>query len=85
MGRAEAEAQPVEPFAVQFKRARQRLAMTQEQIAHALEVTLKTVQAWEAGRSEPRLSPLRRVCELFGWPPPYPDRDSRVLLTGAAA
>lgn len=35
--------------AADFRTARERLGMTQQEIANALEVTLRAVQFWEAG------------------------------------
>lgn len=57
-------------FREMLRDARKTKGMTQEGVARALDVTLKTVQSWESGRSEPRYSQLIRVCDLFDWTRP---------------
>jgi len=43
---------------MEIKQLRERLGLTQEQLAHQLGVTVKTVNRWERGRSKP--SPMAR-------------------------
>jgi DNA-binding XRE family transcriptional regulator len=44
-------------------------SMSQETAARRLGVSLKTVNRWLRGHSEPRMRELRRVREVFGDPP----------------
>jgi hypothetical protein len=44
--------------------------MSQEAAARAVGVSLKTVNRWVNGRTEPRMRELRRVQEAFGVAPP---------------
>jgi DNA-binding XRE family transcriptional regulator len=46
-----------------------REGMSQESAARRLGVSLKTVNRWLRGHSEPRMRELRRVREVFGDPP----------------
>lgn len=41
---------------MEVKQLREKLGLTQEQLAHRLGVTVKTVNRWEMGRAKP--SPL---------------------------
>ena len=45
--------------------------MTQREWAESLNVTVDTVLNWEKGKSEPRLSELRKMSELSGIPMDY--------------
>jgi len=44
--------------------------MSQEAMARMLGVSLKTVNRWVNGRTEPRMRELRRIQEAFGVAPP---------------
>lgn len=44
--------------------------MSQEAMARLLGVSLKTVNRWVNGRTEPRMRELRRIQEAFGVAPP---------------
>jgi DNA-binding transcriptional regulator YiaG len=44
--------------------------MSQEAMARVLGVSLKTVNRWVNGRTEPRMRELRRIQEAFGVAPP---------------
>ena len=44
--------------------------MSQEAMARVLGVSLKTVNRWVNGRTEPRMRELRRIQEAFGMSPP---------------
>lgn len=46
-----------------------REGLTQEQAARQLGVSVKTVNRWVGGETEPRLRDLRRITELFGGTP----------------
>jgi len=46
-----------------------REGLTHEQAARQLGVSVKTVNRWVGGETEPRLRDLRRITELFGDPP----------------
>jgi len=39
--------------------------MTQEDLAERLGTNQQTVQRWEVGRSNPRLTYLKKLCELL--------------------
>ena len=41
------------PVGIKIRRARERKRWTQQQLADALEVNVKTVNNWETGRTEP--------------------------------
>ena len=45
---------------------REAAGLTQLELAVRVGVTPSTVYNWESGRSEPRVSQLRRVAEAFG-------------------
>jgi DNA-binding XRE family transcriptional regulator len=49
--------------------ALRREGLSQEAAARRLGVSLKTVNRWIRGHSEPRMRELRRVQEVFGQPP----------------
>ena len=44
--------------------------LSQEATARMLDVSLKTVNRWVNGRTEPRMRELRRIQENFGAAPP---------------
>lgn len=50
-----------------LKQRREALNVTQRQIALALDVTVTTVQNWEAGRHIPKLYPIQMkvLCDLL--------------------
>ena len=43
---------------MEIKQLREKLGLTQEQLAHKLGVTVKTVNRWERGKAKP--SPMAR-------------------------
>ena len=47
-----------------LKKYRERKNLSQEQLAHILEVTWLTVQRWEVGRSKPHTSNLEKFLAL---------------------
>lgn len=49
-----------------FKERRLRLALSQEEIARELQVTIETVSNWECGRSSPTISQRRKLANLLG-------------------
>jgi transcriptional regulator with XRE-family HTH domain len=52
-----------------IKEARvQHLAMTQRELATALQIESVNVSRWERGVAEPRLPHLRRIAEMSGLP-----------------
>lgn len=72
---------PTASFAEAFRAARDAEGITQEDMAHALGVSHRTIQHWEAGTKVPRLGVLYgRICPHFGWswrlPFQVPDEDS---------
>jgi DNA-binding XRE family transcriptional regulator len=50
-----------------LKQRRESLNLTQRQLAHELDVTITTVQNWEAGRHIPKLYPaqMKILCDLL--------------------
>ena len=58
-------------FDISLKAARTNADMTQRQWADAIGVTVDTVLNWEAGKSEPKVSQLRKMSELSGIPMDY--------------
>jgi transcriptional regulator with XRE-family HTH domain len=75
------------------KRLRQRLGLTQEQLAHEVGVTFSTVNQWENGRRRPQPFLLRRLLEMEAGLDPFPGRPvaatywatQRVASTGEKA
>lgn len=53
---------------ISLKAARVNANLTQRELAEALNVTVDTVLNWENGKSEPKLSQLKRISELSGIP-----------------
>lgn len=49
-----------------MKEMRERLGLTQAQIADRLEVDKSTVSKWESGDSTPLRKYRRKLCELLG-------------------
>ncbi len=52
-------------LAENIRSCRKRLGLTQEQLAERLGITLGTVSKWERGNSEPELSYIMDLAELF--------------------
>ena len=48
-----------------LSRLRRLRFMTQEDLAERLGTNQQTVQRWEVGRSNPRLTYLKKLCELL--------------------
>ena len=50
-----------------FVKLRERVGLTQRQVAAALDVSVTTVSSWERGRKEPRLSftQTKKLMELY--------------------
>ena len=46
------------------KQLRGRLGLTQEQLAHKLGVTVKTVNRWEMGRAKPSPLAVKQLSQL---------------------
>lgn len=53
-------------FAERLKSLRKEKALSQLQLANALEVTQRKVSYWETGQLEPDLSALWKIGEYFG-------------------
>lgn len=66
----------IEPRAVLS--LREKLSITQQELAARIGCSLSAVQFWEAGRSSPRGYRLRRLLELC------PDEETRALFTAPA-
>ena len=56
---------------INLKACRVNAKMTQADFAKAVEVSPATVYNWEAGKSEPSLSELRKISEVSGIPMDY--------------
>jgi transcriptional regulator with XRE-family HTH domain len=75
-----------------FKERRIRCALSQEDIARELHVTIDTVSKWECGRSSPTITQRRKLAilldltldELFALFPPKPRRQRLRSRLGAA-
>jgi len=53
-------------FASKFKQIREKLGLSQKEIADILGVSQKSVSYWEQGRNEPQASIVRTFCNKFG-------------------
>lgn len=58
--------EPPETFADWMSDVLRKAGLTHEQAARQLGVSVKTVNRWVGGETEPRLRDLRRIRELFG-------------------
>ena len=58
--------EPPETFADWMSDVLRKAGLTQEQAARQLGVSVKTVNRWVGGETEPRLRDLRLIRELFG-------------------
>lgn len=61
---------------------RRRRFMTQTDLAQKLGVSMKTVQSWEGGRSQPRLRHIPKLAEVLDVPT---DQLVEILEEGKAA
>ena len=52
-------------FCQNLKSARTEAGMTQKQVAAKLNVVESCYANWEQGRTEPNITMLRKLCELF--------------------
>lgn len=66
-----------ELFCKNLKEARGACGMTQKQVAQKLDVVESCYANWEQGRTEPNISMLRRLSEIF-------DADIDELINGRA-
>lgn len=53
---------------MQLKQLREHLPMTQTELAEEVGVSVQAVRAWEAGKSIPRPSHLRRLAQILEMP-----------------
>ena len=53
----------------QLAALRRRRFMTQTDLANKVGVSMKTVQSWEGGRSQPRLRHIPLLADALGVPP----------------
>lgn len=51
---------------ITLKAARANKRWTQQDLAKAVEVTKKTVGAWENGKSMPKVDKIERICSVLG-------------------
>lgn len=51
-----------------IRSCRQRMGLTQEELAEDLGVSARTVQAWEAGTRNPGLQSQRKLARVFDRP-----------------
>lgn len=54
-----------ETLGERIRRLRKRIGLTQAEVAGRCGVSRRTVNAWEAGRSRPRLCNLRALCDTL--------------------
>ena len=66
---ADRPAEPPVTFADWMSEVLRREGLTQEQAARQLGVSVKTVNRWVGGETEPRLRDLRRIRDIFGGTP----------------
>ena len=52
-------------FCKNLKETRKLCCLTQKQVATALNVVDRCYANWEQGRTEPSISMLRKLCEIF--------------------
>lgn len=52
---------------ISLKAARVHKGLTQEDVAAALNVTKKTVGAWESGKSMPKVDKIEALCSFLGF------------------
>jgi DNA-binding XRE family transcriptional regulator len=77
VGRAGAKGSRQVSFAEWLKKAIKRQGMSQEAAARAIGVSLKTVNRWARGETEPRYRELGMIWDAFGEGPPLPLRARR--------
>ena len=56
---------PPKDFSEQVKKVRQKLALSQEELAHALGVSFATINRWENGKTSPSKLALRQFEQFF--------------------
>lgn len=49
-----------------FKNARIRAGLTQEEVAEKLKIDQSAISLWETGRNGPKVSRLPEIAKLFG-------------------
>jgi transcriptional regulator with XRE-family HTH domain len=67
------------PLSDRIRQARRDSAMTQQELAVEMGVTVRAVQAWELGESEPALSRRRRLARVTGKPTEFFNDTAEVL------
>lgn len=55
-------------FGQHIRQLRKRIKITQEQLAEAVGVDVRTVQRWEAGENGPDFSNLEPIAKILGVP-----------------
>lgn len=55
------------PFADKVRTSRERLGLTQEELALKLDVSRPAVGSWESGKAKPRLDKLTQLAALLGY------------------
>lgn len=53
---------------ITLKAARVNAGLTQEQVSKRTGFNRSTVIRWEAGKGSPKLTDLKRLCDLYGVP-----------------
>jgi transcriptional regulator with XRE-family HTH domain len=56
----------MERFQISLAAARVNAKLTQKQAAEKLNVSNKTLNNWEAGRSMPKADAVAKMCEVYG-------------------
>lgn len=55
----------MEKFKISLAAARVNAKMTQEFVAKSLGISKSTVVSWEKGKTSPKASDLKKMCELY--------------------
>lgn len=55
-------------FADKLKEYRKANNLTQKELADRLELSQKTISAWEVGRTEPTMGDIKKMCQIFDCP-----------------
>lgn len=54
-----------EKIQISLAAARVNAGMTQEDVAREMKVGKQTIVSWEKGHTEPTISQMRRLCEIY--------------------
>ena len=54
-----------ETFAERLKRVRKKTGLSQEDLAHKLELSTMTIRRWESGERQPRLEEIQKLAKAL--------------------